>query len=95
MLYLNIQSSIDQSFSTFLGTKRDVKSLNGIDGKILTLQKEMNTSLIGVEENLRKVAGHLFNMLGDSLKSLVDDPKSKIGTSSCFCVMPQMKWAVY
>ena len=60
------------------GTKRDVSNLNGIDGKILTLKNEMSTSLNGVEDNIRKVEKHLFDLLTDSLKDLVDDQQFKI-----------------
>ena len=55
-----------------------MSNLNGIDGKILTLKTEMSTSLNGVEDNIRKVEKHLFNLLTDSLKDLVDDQQFKI-----------------
>ena len=50
-----------------------MNNLNGIDGKILTLKNEMSSSLNGVEDNIRKVEEHLFVLLADSLKELVDD----------------------
>lgn len=55
-----------------------MSNLNGIDGKILTLKNEMSTSLNGVEDNIRKVEKHLFDLLTDSLKDLVDDQQFKI-----------------